>query len=171
VRARLRSARPQSLLLGRLPPAWFSSASATGRRVPARLRSPSPEDGHRLPVPRMRCTNARSTALRRVRRLWTEARTRWIVPPLRRDGRHQRPSRCASLGLRLRRGGDQPNLTIIDNDIASHGIAATTPFGITENQRTIRAELTVLFQPFQLYEFPVIRTLQASTPRRMASWV
>jgi len=58
----------------------------------------------------------------------------------------------------LRRGGDQPNLTIIDNDIASHGIAATTPFGITENQRTIRAELTVLFQPFQLYEFPVIRT-------------
>jgi hypothetical protein len=59
----------------------------------------------------------------------------------------------------LRRGGDQPNLTIIDNDdIASHGIAATTPFGITENQRTIRAELTVLFQPFQLYEFPVMRT-------------
>ena len=60
--------------------------------------------------------------------------------------------------LRLRRGGDQPNLTIIDNDIASHGIAATTPLGITENQRTIRAELTVLFQPFQLYEFPVMRT-------------
>ena len=59
--------------------------------------------------------------------------------------------------LRLRRGGDQPNLTIIDNDIASHGIAATTPFDVVENQRTIRAELTVLFQPFQLYEFPVIR--------------
>src|SRR6202011_445705 len=30
--------------------------------------------------------NARSTALRRVRRLWTEARTWWTVPPLRRDG-------------------------------------------------------------------------------------
>ena len=60
--------------------------------------------------------------------------------------------------LRLPQGGDQPNLTTIDNDIASHGIAATTPFAITENHRTIRAELTVLFQPFQLYEFPVIRT-------------
>jgi hypothetical protein len=34
--------------------------------------------------------------------------------------------------LRLRQGGDQPNLTIIDNDIASRGIAATTPFGIAE---------------------------------------
>jgi hypothetical protein len=83
------------VLAKRMPPARFSSASVTGRRVPARLCSPSPEDSHRLPVPRVRGTNARSTALRRVRRLWTAARTRWTVPPLRRDGRHQRPCRCA----------------------------------------------------------------------------
>lgn len=60
--------------------------------------------------------------------------------------------------LRLPQGGDQPNLTTIDNDIASHGTAATTPFGITENHRTIHAELSVRFPPFQLYEFPVMRT-------------
>src|ERR1700736_3979583 len=106
----------------------------------------------------MRCTNTRSTALRRVRRLWTEARTRWTVPPLRRGGRHQRPSRCASLDYDCGEGGDQPNLTIIDNDRASHGIAATTPFDVIENQRTIRAELPVRFPPFPLYEFAVMRT-------------
>jgi hypothetical protein len=34
--------------------------------------------------------------------------------------------------VRLPQGGDQPKLTTIDNDIASYGIAATTPFGITK---------------------------------------
>ena len=63
--------------------------------------------------------------------------------------------------VRLPQGGDQPNLTTIDNDIASHGTAATTPFGITENHRTIHAELSVRFPPFQLYEFPVMRTIVA----------
>src|SRR6266542_6752876 len=98
LRAPLPGARPQSLLLRCLPPAWLPSPSATSRRTPARLCQPSPKDGHRLlPVPCVRCTLARSTALRRVRRLWTAARTRWTVPALRRDGRHQRPSRCTSL--------------------------------------------------------------------------
>ena len=60
--------------------------------------------------------------------------------------------------LRLPQGGDQPNPTTIDNDIASHGITATTPFAITETHRTIHAELSVRFPPFQLYEFPVMRT-------------
>ena len=71
------------------------------------------------------------------------------------------PSVTCSLSfarLRLRQGGDQPNLTTIDNYIASHGIAATTTlFGITENNRTLRAELTVRFPPSPLYEFAVIR--------------
>ena len=65
----------------------------------------------------------------------------------------------------MRKGGDHPTLNGIDNDIASHGIAATTPFGITKNHRTIRAELTVLFRPFQLYEFAVIRTQRTRAKR------
>jgi hypothetical protein len=50
--------------------------------------------------------------------------------------------------------------TTIDNDIASHDIAVVDKPLIRrhQNQRTIRAELTVRFPPFQLYEFPVIRT-------------
>ena len=52
-----------------------------------------------------------------------------------------------------------PTKTTIDNDIASHDIAVVAKPLIRrhQNQRTIRAELTVRFPPFQLYEFPVIR--------------
>jgi hypothetical protein len=45
------------------------------------------------------------------------------------------PSATCSLNfapLRLPQGGDQPNQTTIDNNIASHGIALTAPFGITK---------------------------------------
>jgi hypothetical protein len=45
----------------------------------------------------------------------------------------------------LAAGGDAPNLTAIDNDIASHGIAATTSFAFTE--------ITVRFAPNRPYFF------------------
>ena len=50
--------------------------------------------------------------------------------------------------LRLRRGGDQPNLTTIDNDIASHDIAATAPSGITKT--------AVRFAPNRVYFYDVV---------------
>jgi hypothetical protein len=53
-----------------------------------------------------------------------------------------------------------PTSTTIDNDIASHGIAGTHLVRHRRNQRTLRAKLTVHFQPFQLYEFAVMRNAQ-----------
>jgi hypothetical protein len=63
-----------------------------------------------------------------------------------------------------------PTKTTIDNDIASHDIAIATPVRLHRNQRTIRAELTVRFLPFHLYEFPVIRRrrLAKQDPDRLA---
>ena len=66
--------------------------------------------------------------------------------------------------LRLRQGGDQPNLTTIDNNIASNGIAGTNSVHHHRIPCTDCAELTVRFQPFRLYEFAVIRSRQRPSP-------
>jgi hypothetical protein len=58
----------------------------------------------------------------------------------------------------LPQGGDQPNLTSIDNGIASYAIDGSNSVRHHRNNRTLRAELAVLFQPFQLYEITVMRT-------------
>ena len=155
--APLPSSRPQSLLLRGLPPTWLPSASASGRRGPTLLGQPSAEDRHRLPVPNVRCATARSTALRGVRHLWQTTWTRRPVPALRRGRRSQRPASFAR--LRLPQGGDQPNQ---NHHRQRHSFTRhrgrQSLVRRHRNQRTIRAELTVRFPPFQLYEFPVIRS-------------
>ncbi len=172
VRSPLPNSRSQNLLLGRLPSAWLSSPSAPSRRAPARLCQPAPTGGHRLPVPRVRCTLPWSAALRRVRRFWKTAWTRWTMPPLRRGGRHQRPSRRAPLYYDCSREVITPTLNQPStNDIASHGIAGTHLVRHRRNQRTLRAELTVHFQPFQLYEFAVMRTHLLRRPTTTTSHI
>jgi hypothetical protein len=53
-------------------------------------------------------------------------------PPLRRGGAISDLLAELRSNYDCRRGGDQPQLTSIDNDIASRDIAFATPFGITK---------------------------------------
>ncbi len=73
--------------------------------------------------------------------------------------------------LRLPQGGDHPNQ---NHHRQRHSFTRhrgrQLPVRPHRNQRTIRAELTVRFPPFHLYEFPVIRTsnLAAISSRALA---
>jgi hypothetical protein len=114
----------------------------------------------------MRRPLARSTALRRVRRLLRNGSDPEDRAPI---AMSWSPSATCSLSfapLRLPLGGDQPNQNTIDNDIASHGIPVAIPVRLRRNHRTIHAELTVFFPPFPLYEITMMRNRRGGNPFR-----
>jgi hypothetical protein len=67
-------------------------------------------------------------------------------------------SRRSSLDYDCHRGGDQPTDCTSTIDICFHAPSLLQHARHHLNHRTLRAELTVRFPPFPLYEFAVIRS-------------